>query len=98
IFFGAGSAAGRDADDTVERGLGDVQRALAVENDAARITEVAGDDAHRSGRRDPEDLTDMKPATDEHAAVGPHRQVVPVVMARGPSPIETKRSVRPRPP
>ena len=46
-----------------------------------------------SGRGDPEDLANLKPATDEDAAVGSHRQVGAVVVSRGQAGDETKLRV-----
>ena len=84
---------GRDADDPVEGGLGDVEGALAIDHDAARIAQFAGQGGHLAGRGDPEDLADVEPAADEHAPIGPHRQVRPMVVSTGQPGDEVKLTV-----
>src|SRR5207247_10477590 len=74
-------AHGLDADDPVERGLSDVEGTLAIEDDAARIAQLARHRAHQARRGDPEDLTDLESAAHEHAAIGSDRHVGPVVVA-----------------
>ena len=49
----------------MESGLGNVQPAVGIEHDATRIPELARHDADLSGRRDPEDLTDLAAVRDE---------------------------------
>src|SRR5262245_34117972 len=76
---------GRDADDAVKGGLRDIKGALVVEHDAAGVAQVPRHDGDLPGWRDPEDLTDVEPAADEHAAIASHRQVGPVVVSSGQS-------------
>ena len=91
------SAAGGEAEDAVVGGFGDVERARAVEHDSAGIAQLGGDDADLSRRRDPEDLSDLKPAAHVHAAVGSDRQVGSMVVPGGESGDETERAIGPEP-
>jgi hypothetical protein len=78
-------------------GFGDVERAVTVEHDPAWIAQLGGDDADVSRRRDPEDLSDLKPSAHVHASVGSDRQVGSMVVATGESGDETERAIGPEP-
>src|SRR5262245_54898419 len=70
-----------DADDAMEGGLRHIQRTRAVEHDAPGITQIAGNDADLAGRRDPEDLLNLKTAGDVDAAVRPHCEARSMVVS-----------------
>ena len=82
-----------DADDAVEGGLRDVERARRGRARCRRDRRARWRRWSPAGRRDPEDLADVKPAADEDAAVGSDRHVGAMVVPGGQSGDEAELAV-----